>query len=77
MREGRIIQFQREGVWSEEELTKSRAETVLEWPAGPVLRAGHLRIISRTHNDPLSPGTFRPGIICDVAGVWVGSGKSW
>ena len=55
MREGKIIQVQREGVWSEEELTKSRAETVLEWHSGPAIRAGHLRIITRTHKKTLFP----------------------
>ena len=60
MREGRIIQFQREGVGSEEELTKSRAETVFESPAGPALRASHLRIISRTHTQrPSFPRDFQ------------------
>ena len=55
MREGKIIQVQREGVWSEEELTKSRAETVLEWHSGPAIRAGYLRIITRTHKKTLFP----------------------
>ena len=55
MREGRIIQVQREGVWSEKEPTKSRAETVLEWHSGPAIRAGHLRIITRTHTKTLFP----------------------
>lgn len=61
MREGRIIQFQSKGFWSEEEPTKSRAETVLELHAGPAFRAGHQRItkgpwnISRTYTKTLIP----------------------
>lgn len=61
MREGRIIQLQSKGFWSEEEPTKSRAETALELHAGPAFRAGHQRTTkglwntSRTYRKTLIP----------------------